>query len=74
MSRRGKNIYPLKTRVERLWEEYVAARDQAALSRDVKDGIKAGRAYAAFVHEFLSPEDRRAMESAVERPTSRRAF
>lgn len=75
MSPRGKNIHQLRTRLDRLWSDYVVARDRAAASQDVKDGIIAGRAYATFVHEFLSPEDRQLMESPVDRSkSSRRAF
>lgn len=64
----------LETRIERLWREYVEARARAIDSTDIRDGIKAGRAYAAFVHEFLKPEDRKSMESAREHSSSRRAL
>ena len=39
-------------RIEGLWHAYLAARDQAEQSRDVRDGIAAGKAWAAFLDQF----------------------
>lgn len=39
-------------RIEGLWDAYLAARDRAEHSRDVKDGIAAGKAWAAFLDQF----------------------
>lgn len=38
--------------IDRLWAEYLAARDRAERSRDIADGIAAGRAWAAFLRAF----------------------
>ncbi len=38
----------------RLWAAYCAARDRAAASSRIDDGIAAGRAWAAFIDSFLS--------------------
>lgn len=40
---------------ERLWQEYAAVRQRAQTSNDIRDGIAAGRAWAAFVSAFCSP-------------------
>lgn len=39
-------------RIEGLWKAYLVARDQAEHSRDVRDGIAAGKAWAAFLDQF----------------------
>lgn len=39
-------------RIEGLWQAYLAARDRAETSRDVKDGVAAGKAWAAFLNQF----------------------
>ncbi|GGC70600.1 hypothetical protein [Chelatococcus reniformis] len=51
-------VVQLKTRQTRAWEAYVAARDRAEQTRDITDGIAAGRAWAVFIAEFLPPEQR----------------
>ena len=45
--------------LERRWREYLEARDRAENSRDIKDGIAAGRAHARFLEEFEGPAARR---------------
>lgn len=35
------------------WDAYVAARDKAANSNDIKDGVAAGRAWRAFISLFV---------------------
>jgi hypothetical protein len=42
----------LETRTERLWREFVEARDRAWASQAIGDGIAAGRAFWAFYMEF----------------------
>ena len=39
-------------RLQALWQAYLDARDKADLTRDVKDGIAAGKAWAAWVEPF----------------------
>ena len=39
-------------RIEGLWQAYLSARDRAEHSRDVMDGIAAGKAWAAFLDQF----------------------
>lgn len=41
-------------RTQTLWEAYLAARDRAERSRDVADGIAAGKAWAAWLDHFRS--------------------
>lgn len=56
----------LKTRIERLWDDYVSAAAKAQQSLDREDGMAAGRAWHAFVMDFAPAhareigEDRRA--------------
>lgn len=38
-----------------LWRVYCTARERAERTRDIADGFAAGRAWAAFLKEFLSP-------------------
>lgn len=64
------NVFQFETRLERLWNVYVQARETSAHSTDINDGIAAGRAYAAFVREFLRPDDREAIEQADRRTGS----
>lgn len=35
-----------------LWEAYLAARDKAEKSRDIADGMAAGKAWAAWLDHF----------------------
>jgi len=46
----------LEARVSRLWFEYTALRDKAEKSRDLRDGVAAGRAWALFLNEFFPPK------------------
>lgn len=39
-------------RTQDLWSAYLAARDKAEQSRDVHDGIAAGKAWAAWLDHF----------------------
>jgi hypothetical protein len=43
----------LETRPERLWREWLELRDVAENSRNMQDGIAAGRAWARFMAEFV---------------------
>lgn len=52
----------LETRTERLWRDFVEARDRAIQSGDLRDGIAAGHAFARFVQEFLPPDLRERMQ------------
>lgn len=39
-------------RTEELWAAYLAAQDKAKASRDINDGIAAGKAWAAWLDHF----------------------
>lgn len=39
-------------RTQDLWNAYLAARDKAEASRNVQDGIAAGKAWAAWLDHF----------------------
>ena len=54
--RNGGNVVVLETEPERLWREFLEARDRAWTSRSINDGIASGRAYAAFLQAFLGPD------------------
>ena len=54
------NVVALEIEPERLWREFLEARDRAWTSRSINDGIASGRAYAAFLQAFLGPELRTA--------------
>jgi hypothetical protein len=46
----------LETRLDRLWQEWLQARAKALETLDIDDGIAAGRAWSAFLAEFV-PND-----------------
>lgn len=52
----SENIVNLETRVDQAWERYVTAASRAQRSLDIRDGIEAGRAWAAFLAEFNRTE------------------
>lgn len=52
-------VVALKSRQERLWEAYLAAFNKAERTQDIQDGIAAGKAWAAFIADFLTPSDPR---------------
>jgi hypothetical protein len=54
----GGNVVTLETEPERLWREFLEARELAWNSRDLSDGIRSGRAYAAFLRAFVEPDMR----------------
>jgi len=58
MMQRPSNVQRLQTRQETLWDAYVAAMEKAQQTLDINDGMAAGRAWKAFVDEFLIPEQR----------------
>jgi hypothetical protein len=43
-------------RLQSLWDAYNAAREQAQRSGDILDGIKAGKAWAAWLDAFRAVE------------------
>jgi hypothetical protein len=47
-----RGITPLETHPERLWREFLEARERSLNSGALSDGIAAGRAYGAFLQEF----------------------
>jgi hypothetical protein len=52
----GRDLAPLETRQERLWREFLDARERAWVSQDYRDGIAVGQAFSAFLREFLGPD------------------
>lgn len=50
VARREKNLT-----VQTAWEAYIAARDKAEKSRDVMDGVAAGKAWREFLELFAGP-------------------
>lgn len=42
----------LQTNVDRLWADYLTARDKASTSDDIADGIAAGRAWSRWLAAF----------------------
>jgi hypothetical protein len=51
----AENVVTLETEPERLWREFLEARERAWNSLDLSDGIASGRAYAAFLEVFVAP-------------------
>jgi hypothetical protein len=51
-SQQFQGITPLETHPERLWREFLEARERSLKSGALSDGIAAGRAYGAFLQEF----------------------
>jgi len=41
-----------KKKLHELWKAYLEAKDRAEMSRDMSDGIAAGKAWAAWVEPF----------------------
>jgi hypothetical protein len=41
-----------KAKLLELWKAYLEAKDRAEMSRDMSDGIAAGKAWAAWVEPF----------------------
>jgi hypothetical protein len=41
-----------KAKLQELWKAYLEAKDRAEVSRDLSDGIAAGKAWAAWVIPF----------------------
>ena len=39
-------------KIQTLWDAYLAARDKAEKSRDIADGVAAGKAWAAWLDHF----------------------
>jgi hypothetical protein len=50
----------LETRSERLFREFVEAQERAKKSMRLEDGIAAGRAWSAFLAEYVPDRDTRA--------------
>lgn len=50
-------VQQLETRLERLWREWLEARQKAMTSNDVDDGIEAGRAWSRWLAEFVPEGD-----------------
>lgn len=50
-------VQQLETRPDRLWREFVEAREKAFTSRDINDGIAASRAWSRFLAEYLPEGD-----------------
>lgn len=67
MAKRHQNnppaVVPLRSRVDRLWEEWVEARNTSMRTATMADCKAAGRAYAAMMDEFLPP-DKRSQDAA----------
>ena len=49
-------VQRLQTRLDRLWQEWLIARAKALETLDINDGIAAGRAWSAFLAEFVPDE------------------
>jgi hypothetical protein len=49
-------VQRLQTRLDRLWQEWLIARAKALETLDIDDGIAAGRAWSAFLAEFVPDE------------------
>lgn len=53
-------VQRLESQPERLWREYVELKKKADLSESIDDGVAAGRAWSAFLAEFVSDRGTRA--------------
>jgi hypothetical protein len=43
----------METQPERLWREFIAAQNKALATLDIDDGFAAGRAWSAWLAEFV---------------------
>jgi hypothetical protein len=53
------DVVPMETRPERLWREYVDAQNKAKSTLAYEDCIAAGRAWSAFLAEYVPDSDKR---------------
>jgi len=51
-------IIDINERARDAWDAYVAAKERAQATDDLRDGLAAGRAWRAFLNLFVRPEDR----------------
>lgn len=51
-------------RIEETWRDYCEARMRAEATMAVEDGIAAGKAWRRWLDLFMSPEQRRSLDSA----------
>ena len=65
-----KQLARIETRPERLWREYCEARAKAEVSNRVEDGIAAGRAWSAFLAEFVPDRNLRAAVHGTKEATN----
>lgn len=56
-------VQRLHTRLDRLWQEWLIARAKAQESQNIDDGIAAGRAWSAFLAEFVTDDVRHPVHS-----------
>ena len=46
----------LQTRVETMWDRYIAAKERADFTDQLEDGIAAARTWRAWLEQFMSDE------------------
>lgn len=51
------SVQRMETQPERLWREFVAAQNKALATLDIDDGFAAGRAWSAWLAEFVPDGD-----------------
>ena len=64
------NLATLITRRTKLWADYVRLSEVAQETMNLDDGIAAGRAWKAFMDDFLEPSQRTDMD-AIKFPNRR---
>ena len=61
-------VLHLETKTDRLWREFVIAQRQAIETLDIDDGFAAGRAWSAWLAEFVPDAEVRSRVHGSERP------
>lgn len=46
------NVVQLETNLDRLWSDYCSAAERAQKTKDMRDGVAAGRAWSRWLAEF----------------------
>lgn len=61
------SVLHLETKTDRLWREFVVAQRRAIETLDIDDGFAAGRAWSAWLAEFVPDADLRRHVHETER-------
>ncbi|TPW26013.1 hypothetical protein [Pararhizobium mangrovi] len=61
--------FPTDNELQSAWDDYVCMRDEAERTRNLNDGILAGKLWRRFVYLFADPDKVLADNTVVQMPT-----